>query len=81
MYAIRSYYGLEYDIDNVEYIDFKNALEERKEQIVRPKAIILEDGTKIDSVEAGILVKSRRLNLEKAKLKLTKAKLESYNFV
>ncbi len=40
--------GLEYDIDNVEYIDFKNALEERKEQIVRPKAIILEDGTKID---------------------------------
>lgn len=40
------------------------------------KSVQLGDKSKIDSVEAGILVKSRRLNLENAKLKLTKAKLE-----
>lgn len=40
------------------------------------KSVQLGDKSKIDSVEAGILVKSRRLNLENAKLKLIKAKLE-----
>ena len=35
----------------------------------------------IDSIEAGIIVKNRMLNLEDAKLKLTKAKLELSNFM
>lgn len=45
------------------------------------KSVQLGDKSKIDSVEAGILVKSRRLNLENAKLKLTKAKLELSKFL
>ncbi|KGO83752.1 outer membrane protein TolC [Flavobacterium cauense R2A-7] len=44
---------------------------------------LIEEGDKpsIDSVEAGIAVKTRRLHLEEAKLKLTKAKLELSNYV
>lgn len=39
------------------------------------------DKPAIDSIEAGIIVKNRMLNLEDAKLKLTKAKLELSNFM
>jgi outer membrane protein TolC len=39
------------------------------------------DKPAIDSIEAGIIVKNRLLNLEDAKLKLTKAKLELSNFM
>jgi outer membrane protein TolC len=39
------------------------------------------DRPAIDSVEAGILVKSRKLNLEQARLKLVKSKLELSNFL
>lgn len=44
---------------------------------------LIEQGDKpaIDSVEAGITVKNRRLNLENAKLKLAKAKLKLATFL
>lgn len=44
-------------------------------------SIIEGDKPAIDSIEAGILVKNRRLNLEDSKLKLAKAKLELANFL
>jgi outer membrane protein TolC len=45
--------------------------------------ILIEQGDRpaIDSIEAGIIVKNRLLNLEDATLKLTKAKLELANFL
>ena len=44
---------------------------------------LIKNGDKpaIDSVEAGITVKTRQWNLEEAKLKLTKSKLELANFL
>ena len=39
------------------------------------------DKPAIDSIEAGIIVTTRKLNLEDAKLKLTKAKLELSNYL
>jgi outer membrane protein TolC len=44
---------------------------------------LIEQGDKpaIDSVEAGITVKSRRLNLENSKLKLQKSRLELSNYL
>jgi outer membrane protein TolC len=44
---------------------------------------LIKQGDKpaIDSVEAGIIVKNRMLNLEDSRLKLTKAKLELSNFL
>lgn len=52
---------------------------------IRLKGIqkLIEQGDKpaIDSVEAGIIVKNRRLSLEDSQLKLTKAKLELSNFL
>lgn len=46
-------------------------------------AKLIDEGDKpaIDSVEAGIAVKARRLHLEEAKLKLTKATLELSNYL
>ena len=46
-------------------------------------ASLIKNGDKpaIDSVEAGIIVRSRKLNLEDAQLKLAKAKLELSNFL
>ncbi len=46
-------------------------------------AKLIENGDKpaIDSVEAGIIVRNRKLNLEESQLKLTKAKLEVSNFL
>ncbi len=43
---------------------------------------LIKNGDKpaIDSIEAGIIVKNRKLSLEDSKLKLTKAKLELSNF-
>jgi outer membrane protein TolC len=43
--------------------------------------IIQGDKPAIDSIEAGIIVKNRLLNLEDSKLKLAKAKLELANFL
>ncbi|MCR5862776.1 TolC family protein [Flavobacterium sp. J372] len=45
------------------------------------KLIQLGDKPAIDSVEAGIVVKSRQLNLADARLKLTKARLEMSNYL
>lgn len=45
------------------------------------KLIELGDKPAIDSVEAGIVVKNRALNLLDSQLKLTKAKLELSNFI
>lgn len=44
---------------------------------------LIKNGDKpaIDSIEAGIIIKNRRLNLEEALLKLTKAKLELSNYL
>lgn len=56
-----------------------------KNALIRYKGVakLIEEGDKpaIDSVEAGIAVKIRRLNLEESKLKLTKAKLELSNYL
>ena len=43
--------------------------------------IVQGDKPAIDSIEAGIIVKNRILNLEDSKLKLAKAKLELSNFL
>ena len=52
---------------------------------IRTKGIqsLIKNGDKpaIDSVEAGIIVKTRQLSLEDSKLKLAKAKLELSNFL
>ncbi len=46
------------------------------------KSLIVQgDKPAIDSVEAGIIVKNRRLSLEDSQLKLTKAKLELSNYL
>lgn len=44
---------------------------------------LIKEGDKpaIDSVEAGIIVRNRKLSLEESKLKLTKSKLELANFL
>ncbi|WP_426090948.1 TolC family protein [Flavobacterium sp. DSR3-2] len=59
--------------------------EYNKNAQVRLKGIqsLIKQGDKpaIDSVEAGIIVKNRILNLEDSKLKLAKAKLELANFL
>ena len=61
---------------------YKNYL---KNALIRYNGVakLIEQGDKpaIDSVEAGIAVKTRKLNLEDAKLKLTKAKLELSNYL
>ncbi|MEZ4839436.1 TolC family protein [Flavobacterium sp.] len=43
--------------------------------------IIAGDRPAIDSIEAGILIKSRKLSLEQSRLKLLKSKLELSNFL
>lgn len=45
------------------------------------KLIELGDKPAIDSIEAGIIIKNRKINLLEAELKLTKAKLELSNFL
>lgn len=59
-----------------QYLDFAN---QRYTGIKR--SIELGDKRAIDSIEAGIVIKNRKLNLEDAKLKLIKAKLELSNFL
>jgi outer membrane protein TolC len=77
---------------SLSYINWKRAFEEVKlyenylnNANIRYKGIekLIEEGDKpaIDSIEAGIVVKTRMLNLEDAKLKLTKAKLELSNYL
>ncbi len=77
---------------SVSYVNWKRSYDEVKlyetyleNALIRYNGIskLIEEGDKpaIDSVEAGIAVKTRRLNLEDAKLKLTKAKLELSNYL
>lgn len=77
---------------SVSYVNWKRSYEEVKlyetyleNALIRYNGVskLIEEGDKpaIDSVEAGIAVKTRRLNLEDAKLKLTKAKLELSNYL
>ena len=77
---------------SLSYINWKRSYEEvqlyenyLKNASVRYKGVItlIEQGDKagIDSIEAGITVKSRKLNLENATLKLTKAKLDLSNYL
>ena len=77
---------------SVSYMSWKRSYNEVKlyenyleNAMIRYKGVakLIEEGDKpaIDSVEAGIAVKTRRLNLEDAKLKLTKAKLELSNYL
>lgn len=61
---------------------YKNYLafaEKRFEGII--KLIELGDKPAIDSIEAGIIVKNRKINLQDAELKVMKAKLELANFL
>lgn len=61
------------------YETYNNNAEIRLEGI---KSLITQgDKPAIDSIEAGIIVKNRTLNLEDSKLKLAKAKLELSNFM
>lgn len=77
---------------SVSYINWKRAFEEVKlyenylnNASIRYQGIgkLIAEGDKpaIDSIEAGIVVKTRKLNLEDAKLKLIKAKLELSNYL
>lgn len=77
---------------SVSYVNWKRSFDEVKlyetyleNALFRYTGVskLIEQGDKpaIDSVEAGIAVKTRRLNLEEAKLKFTKAKLELSNFL
>lgn len=77
---------------SVSYVNWKRAFDEMKlyenylvNATTRYKGVekLISEGDKpaIDSIEAGILVKTRLLNLEDAKLKLTKAKLELSNYL
>jgi outer membrane protein TolC len=76
----------------VSYMNWKRSFEEVKlyenyiqNALIRYKGIatLINEGDKpaIDSIEAGIVVKTRQLNIEDAKLKLTKAKLELSNYL
>lgn len=77
---------------SVSYMNWKRSYEEVKlyetyleNAIIRYNGIskLIEHGDKpaIDSIEAGITLKTRRLNLEDARLKLTKAKLDLSNYL
>ena len=77
---------------SVSYMNWKKSFDEiklyedyLKNALIRYKGvqILIKEGDKpaIDSVEAAITVKTRSLNLENAKLKYTKAKLELSNYL
>ena len=77
---------------SVSYMNWKRSFDEiklyedyHKNALIRYKGvqILIKEGDKpaIDSVEAAITVKTRSLNLENAKLKYTKAKLELSNYL
>lgn len=46
--SFRYFEGIEYDETDYEYLEFSNALEDAKELVMTPKAILLSDGSKID---------------------------------
>ena len=77
---------------SVSYLSWKRSFDEVKlyenyleNALIRYNGVakLIEEGDKpsIDSVEAGIVVKTRRLNLEEARLKFTKARLDLSNYL
>lgn len=77
---------------SLRYFDWKRHYDEvqlyenyLKNAVLRYKGVtqLIEQGDKpaIDSIEAGIVVKSRKLNLEDANLKLTKSRLALSNYI
>ncbi|HQZ24275.1 MAG TPA: TolC family protein [Flavobacterium sp.] len=65
-----------------EYLLYENYFINAQKRYTGIESLIKQgDKPAIDSVEAGIVVKSRQLALEDSKLKLTKAKLELSNFL
>lgn len=91
--AERNLYAVEVIYEaSISYVNWKRSFDEVKlyenyleNALIRYNGVskLIEEGDKpaIDSVEAGIVVKTRRLNLEEAKLKFTKAKLELSNYL
>jgi outer membrane protein TolC len=78
--ASEAYFNWKRAFSEVELYENYNAFAEIRLQGIR---ILIEQGDKpaIDSVEAGIIVTNRRLNLEDSRLKLMKAKLQLSNFL
>lgn len=75
-----AYFNWKRNFNEVElYKEYLNYAEIRFKGITN----LIKNGDKpeIDSVEAGLILKNRQLNLEEAKLKLAKAKLELSNFL
>ncbi|MDP2159140.1 MAG: TolC family protein, partial [Flavobacterium sp.] len=65
-----------------EYKLYETFLKNSQERFDGIKGLIIAgDRPAIDSIEAGILVKSRKLSLEQSRLKLLKSKLELSNFL
>ncbi len=61
---------------------YKNYLKNAEVRFIGVSQLIKNgDKPAIDSVEAGIIVRNRKLSLEESQLKLTKAKLELSNFL
>jgi outer membrane protein TolC len=78
--AVVSYINWKRNYDEVQlYADYLKNAKVRYNGVLK----LIEQGDKagIDSIEAGITVKTRRLNLENSQLKLTKAKLELSNYI
>lgn len=78
--ASKSYINWKRSFDEVKlYSTYLTNAEKRYNGIL----ILIEQGDKpaIDSIEAGITVKSRKLKLENAQLKLTKARLALSNYL
>lgn len=61
------------------YQEYLSFAEKRAEGI--KKLIMAGDKAAVDSIEAGIVIKNRQLNLTEAQLKLAKAKLELSNYL
>ena len=78
--ASMSYINWKRSFDEVKL--YENYLENAKIRYNGVSQLITQgDKPTIDSIEAGIIVTTRKLNLEDAKLKLTKAKLELSNYL
>lgn len=78
--ASMSYTNWKRSFDEVKL--YENYLENAKIRYNGVSQLITQgDKPAIDSIEAGIIVTTRKLNLEDAKLKLTKAKLELSNYL
>ena len=78
--ASLTYFNWKKNFDEVKLYEDYNKNAQTRFKGIRT-LIIQGDKPAIDSIEAGIIVKNRLLNLEDSKLKLAKAKLEIANFL